>query len=118
MLARGLSGLVAYRGKWKSPADVGQDVKNDPASKELIREYLERRTEAPHTADAQLKLAAWCAEHGLKDQALAHYIEVTRIDPSRDTAWKHLGYIKKQNRWVKPEDAAAAKLEAERSEAC
>jgi tetratricopeptide (TPR) repeat protein len=114
VLARGLSGLVAYRGKWKSPKDVGQDVKNDPAYKELIRGYLERRAKAPHKADAQLKLAAWCTEKGLKEQALAHYSEVTRLDPSRETPWKHLGYKRQGNRWVKPEDAAAQKAEADR----
>jgi tetratricopeptide (TPR) repeat protein len=112
-LARGLAGLVAFHGTWKSPADVGNEFKHDPASQELIREYLDRRTRAPHKADPQLKLAAWCAEKGLKEQALAHYSEVTRIDPSRETAWKHLGYKKQGNRWVKPEEAAAQKLEAE-----
>ena len=31
-----------------------------------------------------MKLAAWCREKGLKEQAIAHCTEVTRIDPSRD----------------------------------
>jgi hypothetical protein len=113
-LARGLAGMVAHQGKWKNPADVGQEMKNDPAYHGLVREYLDRRARAPHKADAQLKLAAWCAEKGLKEQARAHYTEVTRIDPSRDAAWKHLGYKKLGNRWIKPESAAAQKLEAER----
>ena len=59
-----------------------------------------------------MKLAAWCAENGLQEQALAHYSVVTRLDPSRDAAWKHLGYKKQGTRWVKPEEVAAAKLEA------
>jgi tetratricopeptide (TPR) repeat protein len=113
-LARGLAGLVAHQGKWKSPADVDKDLKTDAAYNELIHEYLEHRLRAPHKPDAQLKLAAWCTEKGLKEQALAHYSEVTRLDPSRETAWKHLGYKKQGNRWVKPADAAAQKLEAER----
>jgi tetratricopeptide (TPR) repeat protein len=113
-LAHGLAGLVAFHGTWKSLAEVGREVKNDAASQELIRDYLDRRAQAPHTAPAQLKLAAWCAEKGLKEQALAHFTEVTRIDPSRETAWKHLGYRKQGNRWVKPEEAAAQKLEADR----
>ena len=37
---------------------------------------------------------------------------VTRLDPSREAAWKHLGYKKQGDRWVKPEEAVAAKQEA------
>ncbi len=114
VLARGLAGLVSYQGKWQPAADVERTDRNDPARAALIGEYLERRASTPHTADAQLKLAAWCAENGLQEQALAHYTEVTRIDPSRELAWKRLGYVKKGNQWVKPEDAAAQKLENER----
>ena len=69
--------------------------------------------EPPSKANAQLKLAAWCAEKGLKEQAIAHYTEVTRLDPTRETAWRHLGYKKHGNHWVKPEDLAAQRLEVE-----
>ncbi len=114
VLARGLAGLVSYQGKWQPADDVERSANNDPAQAALISEYLERRARTPHKADTQLKLAAWCAEKGLKEQALAHYTEVTLIDPSREAAWKHLGYVKRGNHWVKPEDAAAQKLENER----
>ena len=39
---------------------------------------------------------------------------MVQLDPSREGAWRHLGYKKSGGRWVKPEEAAAAKLEAER----
>lgn len=113
-LAHGLSGLVAYHGKWGKPEEVGDKIKNDPARQALIREYLERRARTDHKADAQMKLAAWCTQNGLKEQAQAHYNEVIRIDPSKDAAWKHLGYKKQGERWVKPEVLATEKLEAER----
>ena len=113
-LARGLMGLVAYHGKWDRPDVVGQQIQNDPAHQAIVKEYLDRRAATPDTADAQMKLAAWCEENGLKEQAMAHYTAVTRIDPSRDAAWKHLGYKKQGDRWVKPEEAAAAKQEAAR----
>ena len=44
---------------------------------------------------------------------MVHYHAVTRIDPSRDVAWIKLGYKKNKDRWVKPEDLAAQKVEIE-----
>ena len=35
-----------------------------------------------------------------------------RLDPKRESAWKHLGYKRVGGRWIKPEEAAAAKAEA------
>ena len=46
-LARGLLGLVAYRGKWTPPDQVTQAVQSDVQRKPRIREYLERRAKAP-----------------------------------------------------------------------
>jgi tetratricopeptide (TPR) repeat protein len=111
-LARGLLGVVAYHGKWDRPDVVGRQIQHDPARQAIIREYLDRRVRAPDTADAQLKLAAWCDEQGLLPQAQAHYSAVTRIDPSRESAWKHLGYKKQGSHWVKPEEVAVARQKA------
>jgi Pretoxin HINT domain len=113
-LARGLLGLVAYHGKWERPDVVGRQIQNDPARHAIVREYLDRRARTPDKAEAQMKLAAWCALKGLKEQALAHYSAVTRLEPRREAAWKHLGYKKRGNRWVKPEEVEAAKQEATR----
>ena len=60
-----------------------------------------------------MRLAAWCEEKGLKQQAIAHYNEVVQLDPSKDVAWRRLGYKKVGDRWVKAEEAVAAKREAE-----
>jgi Pretoxin HINT domain len=113
-LARGLMGLVAYKGKWGSPADVGQRIQDDASYRVLIDEYLERRAHAASRADAQMKLANWCSEKGLKAQAIAHYRIVVQLDPSREAAWRHLGYKRSGNRWVKPEEVASERLEADR----
>jgi hypothetical protein len=113
-LARGLLGLLAYRGKWERPEVVGRQIQAEPAYRELIGEYLDRRARAATKPDAQMKLAAWCEQKGLKEQALAHYNEVIRMDRSREAAWKHLGYRKLVNRWVKPEELAAERQEAAR----
>ena len=83
-LARGLAGLVLYEGRWQPVADVERAAAADRSRYPLIQEYLERRAAAPSLADPRLKLAAWCADHGLKEQAFAHYVEVTRLDPARN----------------------------------
>ncbi len=114
-LARGLLGLVTFQGKWAKPEKIKHDLDDDPRFHALIREYLERRVRAPQkNVDAQLRLAAWCLENGLHDEAMAHYHVVTALDPSRDIAWLRLGFKKHHNHWVKPDDLAAQKLEADR----
>jgi tetratricopeptide (TPR) repeat protein len=113
-LARGLLGFALFQGTWRRPEAIEDQLQNDPAVAALTQEYLERRAKAPNKADAQSKLAAWCLEKGLKDAALAHYHVVIQLDPSRESAWKHLGYKKQGRRWVKAEDLAAEKLEAAR----
>ena len=111
-LARGLMGLVAYHGKWERPEQVSQEVQDDPERKARIKEYLERRAKAPDRAEDQWKLALWCEQNDLKQQATAHLFRVLQLDPSRDAAWKHLGYKRIGGRWDKPERVAAAKAEA------
>jgi hypothetical protein len=113
-LARGLMGLVAYQGKWERPDVVGREIQEDPANHDLIREYLERRSHTARKPDAQARLAAWCEQKGLKEQSIAHYLEAVRLDPSREATWRHLGYRKQSDRWVKPDELAAERLESER----
>jgi hypothetical protein len=113
-LARSLMGLVPYKGRWGSPEEVGKRIQDDPAYRALIDEYLQRRAKAANTADVQMKLASWCDEKGLKAQAIAHYSVAVQLDPSRESAWRRLGYKRSGNRWVKPEEAAAERVEAER----
>ncbi len=115
VLARGLLGLVAFQGKWAKPDQVEKQIRDDPKLQAVFREYLDRRVRTPQkNADAQLRLAAWCLENGLKEEAMVHYNVVTRFNPSRDIAWVRLGFMKTHDRWVKPDDLAAQKLEADR----
>ncbi len=115
-LARGLMGLVAYEGKWQRPEQVSQEVQDDPQQKARIKEYLDRRSRAPDRAEDQWKLAVWCEQNGLREQAIAHLHRVVQLDPKRESAWKHLGYKRVGARWVKPDEAAAAKVEAQKQQ--
>ncbi|MFO0949794.1 MAG: polymorphic toxin-type HINT domain-containing protein [Isosphaeraceae bacterium] len=112
--ARGLMGLVDYRGKWERPEKVSEQVKADEALTAALAEYNARRSGlgAKAGAEAHWKLALWCEENGLKPEARAHFVAVTRLDPSRDAAWKKLGLKKQNGRWV-----SEAQLAEERAEA-
>ena len=111
-MARGLMGLVEYQGKWRRPEAVAEDVKTDVKRADLLAEYAGRRVRTPVKPEAQYKLALWCEENGLKDEARAHLATVVRLDPKNAEAWKKLGYKKDGNRWVT--DARAATEKAER----
>ncbi|QEH37722.1 hypothetical protein OJF2_63130 [Aquisphaera giovannonii] len=109
-LARALMGLVEVRGRWLRPDGAAAGVEPDRKARE--REYLARRAATPTKADAQVRLADWCSKNGLEEQARAHYRVAIQLDPSKESAWRHLGYQKQGGRWVRPEDAAAEKAEA------
>jgi len=112
VLARGLLGLVDYQGKWQRPDEISKAVQDDPDRKARVQDYLQRRAKSPERAEDHQKLALWCEQNGLKDQAVAHFHQALRLDPSREVAWKHLGYKKVGGRWLKPEAATAAKADA------
>ena len=108
--ARGLMGLVAFQGKWVRPEKIAESLKADPTRAAATEEYLQRRVKAADTADAQYKLALWCEENGLPEQAVAHLRQVVRLDPKRENAWKRLGYKKQTNgRWVSAAQLAQEK---------
>ena len=111
--ARGLMGLVLRDGRWSRPEVIAEKAKADALGAATLAEYESRRLKAPYTADGQWSLGLWADEHGLKDQAKAHLTAVTRLAPSRDEAWKRLGYKKQEGRWVTEAQLVAEKVERE-----
>ena len=110
-MARGLMGLVEYQGKWKKPETIAESMKSDVAHADLLAEYNGRRVKTAVAVVPQYKLALWCEEKGLHDEARAHLATVVRLDPNHAEAWKLLGYKKVGNRWTTEAQAVAAKSE-------
>ena len=100
-------------GKWQRPEQVSRSIREDPNREARTQEYLKRRIKTPDRAEDQWKLALWCDQNDLKQQATAHLYRVLMLDPSREAAWKRLGFKKSGGRWSKPEQIAAAKAEAQ-----
>jgi hypothetical protein len=111
--ARGLMGLVAYRGRWQRPEAVGDKVREDAELAAALAEYNARRERTADTAEAQWRLALWCEGRGLGAEATAHLTAVVRLDPSREAAWLRLGCKKHDGRWMTEAQAAAEKEEKE-----
>lgn len=110
--ARGLLGQVEDERGWKSPDAVRRRVADDETHAANRAEYESRRARVKRTADDQWKLALWCEKNGLDAEAYAHIATVLRIDPTREAAWKRLGYQKFQGRWLTPVQIARVKAEA------
>ena len=104
--ARGLMGLVAFRGQWQSPDAVIARVESDGAYAAALAKYNGRRARMADSADAHWKLALWCEQQGLKPEATAHFTRVTQLEPGREAAWKRLGYRRQGQRWVTDEQLA------------
>lgn len=98
--ARGLSGFIRYRGEWVKPDRIVERIERSSELQSLYREYELRRAKTKNTADEQWKIAIWCEEHGLTEEANAHFLVVGNLDPSRTAAWNKLGYKKYQGRWM------------------
>lgn len=111
--ARGLMGLVAYRGRWQRPEAVGDKVKADAELAALLAEYNARRDRAANTAEAHWRLALWCEEKGLQAEASAHLATVVRLEPGREAAWKRLGCKKHDGRWLTEAQIVAERRERE-----
>ena len=111
--ARGLLGLVAYRGGWHSPEAVAERDRSDGALAATRAAYRARRARRPAPPTATGSWRMWCGENGLEEEATAHLTAVTRLDPSREAAWKRLDYQRYEGRWMTADQAAALKADRE-----
>jgi hypothetical protein len=69
--------------------------------------YAARLRANRELAQMHASIGTWCDQNGLEPEALAHFTTAVHLDPSRESSWRHLGYIRRNGRWISPEQAAA-----------
>ena len=92
-------------------ADLTYQRSNLDSELDLPRELAERSRLAPPTAEVQVALATWAADHGLSDASAAH-AQLALAAAPRDEAARALlakaGYIQADGRWMKEDDYLAS----------
>jgi Pretoxin HINT domain len=109
--ARGLLGYVRDGDRWRLPEELESRLKANQRLAETLDEYDRKRAQAREKVDDHWKLALWCEENGLVDESRAHLTAITRLDPSRSSAWRRLGYELHQGRWRTAAQIAEDKVE-------
>jgi hypothetical protein len=111
--ARGLLGQMADKGRWRTPEEIIADVNGNAELTANLGRYHARRDRIPDTAEAHWQLAKWCEENGLEPEAKVHLAAVVRLNPSREDAWKKLGYRKLKGLWQTGEHGSSERASAE-----
>lgn len=76
------------------------------------REYLERRKKGEHTWQSQTSLAAWCSQHQMPEQALAHNYHALFFVPKDADLSRHyqrMGYVRVGSEWLSRQEAFEAR---------
>lgn len=107
---RSLLGQIPDGDGWKR---ADQALLGPPADDPIRDEYQSRRDQIADDAKSHEKLADWCAQNGLEDEADAHLRAALRIDPQRAAVWRKLGYRRVNGRWTNDATLAYEKQEAE-----
>ena len=74
-------------------------------SAQLAREYTDRLLTMDSTPAAHVKLATWCDGVGLAERAKTHWQQALLRDADNTEARKALGYVQRNMKWVRAEDA-------------
>jgi Pretoxin HINT domain len=73
--------------------------------------YAEQLKARRALGSAHASLGVWCKANALGPEATAHFTMAVHLDPSRDTSWRNLGYVRHNGRWTTPEQAATDERE-------
>jgi len=74
-------------------------------SAQLEREYTDRLLTMEDTAAAHVELATWCDGVGLAKRAKTHWQQALLRDADNKAARKALGYVRRNMKWIRAEDA-------------
>jgi hypothetical protein len=76
----------------------GQDPAPDRSA------YEAARKEAGSDANAQIRLALWCEQHGMTAERMKHLAAAVLSDPSNALARGLMGLVAHDGRWEQPDD--------------
>jgi hypothetical protein len=79
------------------PAAAVERIEKKPS---ILDEYVKRRQEAADTPAAQVELAKWCEEQGLKSGWRTHLKRAIELDPDCEAARVALGFVRVAGMWV------------------
>lgn len=72
----------------------------------VLDEYVQRREQVADTPAAQVELAAWCEERGLKSAWRTHLKRALELDADYEPARKALGFVRVGGMWVEGRSVA------------
>ena len=115
-LARSLAGYDARRDALDATARSAYEAADrltpvghaPPPAARAARRAADRRLAPEH-----VKLALWCSQNGLKAEAAAHLTQAVVLDPHLDVAWRRLGYVKADGRWVTQDQLSASRRDGQ-----
>jgi len=72
-------------------------------------EYNTLARSSPDTIEAHLRLAEWCRERKLRDNAQQHLARILELDPDHEAARAALGFRQKDGQWMTRDDVMASR---------
>ncbi len=81
-------------------------AEDPPTTSPDLEAYQQAKATVGPDAEAQVKLALWCEEHGLTAERIKHLTLATLIDPSHAAARGLLGLISYQGKWQRPDQVS------------
>ena len=108
-----LAALAEYNARRDKLNEQAESVKARVAETEKrVRPAARSAYRARHSvhhdlAIDRLKLALWCEQAGLEAEATVEFTTAIHLDPRIDEAWRHLGYVRHDGRWMPAAQATA-----------
>jgi hypothetical protein len=81
-----------------------KQVERHVVRKEAEVKYEEYLHKMQDTVEDHQKMADWCLKNGLDAYREYHMQEILKLDPNYEPARLALGYIRRNNKWVTPDD--------------